>query len=496
MQQESFVGVSMGMMLHADNELMKWWHWIVGGLLIFSLTTSCLDEAEIGPDGQNPGWPSETSFLFDKQSVPEIVIEVSVEEWNKLLSYFDQNPDNEHCVVSRFVMRKDHKEYVVDSVGLRLRGNTSRRRPEGSTGGVHQAVGADWNHASFGVKFSEYKKKQEFAGTDRVNLKWFKDDAAYVREIYCYDLFERFGVWTAPRSSYCRLTISVSGDPKPAYFGVYQLLEAVNKQFVKDRTGNKQFISKEGYVWKCSYGADLKNGAGFANLMGVEEVNLNAALSKNYVYDLKTNEKELELAKAQFVGFINQLNALNGTAFRQWIATTMDVDLFLKTYAVNVMVGMWDDYWNNKNNYYFYFDANQKAYFIPYDYDNTLGTSLLMENSGTRNLLQWGSSPNRPLILKILEIPEYKARYQEYIRMLAHADNDLFDPQKSMTRIRNWQNQIAPYVFNDTGEDLYLIDQPASWGNCSFYRLRSGNALGGAQGDANFFSSKVQSISF
>ena len=49
---------------------------------------------------------------------------------------------------------------------------------------------------------------------------------------------------------------------------------------------------------------------------------------------------------------------------------------------------MWDDYWFNKNNFYFYFDSNGKFYFIPYDYDNTLGTSSGM-NSGTQDMLNW-----------------------------------------------------------------------------------------------------------
>ena len=40
----------------------------------------------------------------------------------------------------------------------------------------------------------------------------------------------------------------------------------------------------------------------------------------------------------------------------EWFISNMDVDLFLKTYAANVILGMWDDYWTNMNNYYFYFD--------------------------------------------------------------------------------------------------------------------------------------------
>ena len=68
--------------------------------------------------------------------------------------------------------------------------------------------------------------------------------------------------------------------------------------------------------------------------------------------------------------------------------TAMDVPLLLKTYAVNVAVGMWDDYWNNSNNYYFYFNPKGQFFFIPYDYDNTLGTSMdcgVIQDSGRKD---------------------------------------------------------------------------------------------------------------
>ena len=67
-------------------------------------------------------------------------------------------------------------------------------------------------------------------------LKWFKDDAMYAREVYSYDLFEKFGVWTAPQSSYCKLTIKVTGDNKAAYFGVYQLQEPVDDVYLANRS--------------------------------------------------------------------------------------------------------------------------------------------------------------------------------------------------------------------------------------------------------------------
>lgn len=228
--------------------------------------------------------------------------------------------------------------------------------------------------------------------------------------------------------------------------------------------------------------------------MGVEDVTLNPATSVFYAYDLKTREDELATGKTELTQFINDLNNKTGNDFKNWISEKMDVPFFLRTYAVSVMVGMWDDYWGNANNFYFYFAGNGKAYFIPYDYDNTLGTSLLIANSGTQDPLTWGPMDNRPLVTKILAIPEYHALYKSYITELAHSNNNYFAATKSAPRIFTWQQRIASFVPNDTGEDMLVDDKPAFWGNQPNYRLLSGNDQGGASGAANYFSSRVASL--
>ena len=68
-----------------------------------------------------------------------------------------------------------------------------------------------------------------------MNLKWLKDDATYVREMYCYDLFRRFGVWTGIDNTYCKLYLHVEGDSKETYYGVYEMLEPIDKQYLKRR---------------------------------------------------------------------------------------------------------------------------------------------------------------------------------------------------------------------------------------------------------------------
>jgi len=411
---------------------------------------------------------STLDYIYDINTIPQITLDISTVEWNKLLSYFDRNPNNEEYISTDFTFLKDGKTINLTNVGLRIRGNTSRRRPEGKTSEIHNATNPDWHHASFGLNFKKYIKGQEMAGAEKINLKWFKDDPTYVREVYCYELFERFGVWTAPQSSYCRLSIRIKEDNTTTYFGVYELLEPVDKEYLKNRPA--KFADAEGNLWKANWGADLKSTD--KSNMGIENITLTQTYTP--VYDLKTNTETLETAKNQLVDFITNLNTKTGTDLKNWVSSKMDVDLFLRTYAANVMCGMWDDYWCNKNNFYFYFDSSGKFFFIPYDYDNTLGTSGIISDSGKQDLLNWGSSSN-PMVLKIISIPEYKALYVQYIKELCNSNNDLFFVDKSIPRILNWQNMIKTFVNNDTNEDTEILDKPASWGNCSFYRLLDTN---------------------
>ncbi len=408
------------------------------------------------------------NYVYDIKGFPVINLTISTKQWNQLLSNYDKNPKNEEYIAGDFRFMKDDKTAVFDSIGIRIRGNTSRRRPEGVTGEVHNPINPDWHHASFTVKLNKFVKGQKMQGVEKINLKWFKDDGMYAREVYCYDLFERFGVWTAPQSSYCRLNIKIREDSKQVYYGVYQMVEPVDEEYLKNRS--TKFADSKGNLWKANYGADLVNTD--RSRMGLENVTLTNTYEP--VYDLKTNDKSLEAAKDQLVEFMTSFKNKNGAEFQQWLVTRMDVELFLKTYAVNVICGMWDDYWKNTNNFYFYFDSAGKFYFIPYDYDNTLGTSFIMKDSGRQDLLNWGNKNNH-LVKKIIDIPEYQTLYKSYLKTLTDPKNKLFHVDASKERILNWHKMIQKYIMNDTGEDMVLKDEPASWGNCDFYRLLESN---------------------
>ena len=456
------------------------------GKIIYEKAVTAVDSVTFGQDNQLPDQQHNYDYLFDLKALPEIRITVSVKDWNQFLQNFQDNPANDLYVPAQFDMLKGTDSWHRDSVGLRPRGNTSRRCAEEAA--VH-SKSSSWIPAHFGVKFTEYDSGERFFGVDRLIFKFFKDDPAFCREVFCYDLFHRFGAWTAPYASYCRFSIFVQGDAKPVYLGVYEMVENPRKGWLDDRLKDGKLPDTEGNLWKCAYGANLSDSN--AALMSVED----------NVYTLKTNKTAIADAQKELQNFINGLRSKTdgSAALKTWLEQNMDVDLFLRVYAVNVVVGMWDDYWINNNNYFFYFDSNHKFYFIPFDYDNTLGTSSIITNSGTQNPLYWGErDESRMLVKKVLSVKEYENKYVSYLKQLVSSD-DLMSEAGSKQRIQGWHSMISPYIANDTRTDDIMSrhsigDEPAYWGNCSFYRLLSGNAEGGSNGNANFFSTKAKTI--
>ena len=456
-----------------------------------------IEKEEEGPEGDEPnkedGDNDPTAirheglqYVWDENVIPEITMTVPLDEWNRLLSLFDANPNNKDYVRCDITYKKGEEITEIKDAGIRLRGNTSRRRPEGSTGEMHQANSTDWRHCHFGVNLRKFNKDndeikvKETKGIRKFNLKWFKDDACYVRELFCYDLFRRAGIWTAAHDVYCRLWIHVEGDSKPAYYGVYEMIEPYDNKYLEKR--EHLFGSSDGNLWKCSYDshgpADLRN----ANANMAEDNDRD-----DFTYELKETGGDFAQAKDQLQDFILKLNGKGKDSFYKWIKEVCDVEFLLKTYAVNVAVGMWDDLWNNGNNYYLYFTTldkyDYKVFLIPYDYDNTLGTANGYDPA-KQDPYNWGD--RGILIERLMEFEEFRNIYRDELKRLVDPANVLMDATSSMARIADWQSRIQAYISNDTGEDMQIEDRPASWGNIGDYNLMTL--------DNNYFTVKAQTI--
>ena len=224
---------------------------------------------------------------------------------------------------------------------------------------------------------------------------------------------------------------------------------------------------------------------------------------ETFTYDYKGDNK-LADGKPQLLAFMEELNNLptcNGNSsaddiqkVKDFYTNKMDGDLFLRTYAINVILGMNDDYWVNNNNFYFYFDTDGKAYFIPYDYDNILGVSCVSNfDVGTKNPMEWGSltDEQHPLIQKILNVPEYMDLYKSYLDLYSN-EQSYFDDDKSIAQITNWQSMIQNYInspdleYKDTTS--VIEDKVADWSSTFVdYKIYT-------PGDLNYFTVRQKAI--
>ena len=485
----------------------------------------------------NPSYDSRTKALdsiFNPDELGEMVLVIDRSEWNKHLEYCDIDIGHEESVIAKgFYFAKDSKQWFFKDVGFRIRGNTSRRKPQDSAGNYIQS--------HFAIDFEEWLTDEDKAANlDKklaksmrgVMLKRFKDDATYSREVYGYNLFRKNKIWIAPRAAYTTLKIQIvddldldkDGDIKEfetVNYGVYGMIEEIKKRFLAERTekqGGGNFVGNNGNLWKCTWKGCKPNFVkNEANSIGEEKVEPIKDSSgkvvqfdkEEFTYDYK-GDNTLAEGKTQLLAFMEELNNLPNCSesssasdiqkVKDFYTNKMDGDLFLRTYAINVILGMNDDYWVNNNNFYFYFDEELdgvcKAYFIPYDYDNILGVSCVGDfDVGTKNPMEWGSLTDgqHPLIQKILNVPEYMQAYKTYLDLYSN-EQSYFDDDKSIAQITNWQSMIQNYInspdlkYKDTTSSFE--DKVADWcrDNCDVdYKIYTPSSL-------NYFTVRQKAI--
>lgn len=431
--------------------------------------------------------------IFALDALPVVTLEIKVAEWNRLLEAFDAAPDVNFWIPGDFVFggNRHIPSQRVPNVGLRVRGNSSRNRPEGNAGEPHNPVHPVWRQASFALQFGRNVSGQRFEGLSRLDLKFIREDPARIREVYSFDLYQEAEVYSGPLMSMCRFYINIiDGVSKPAYFGIYKLKEFIENDYVDARKtyfGDDQSGSHIPFLWKGDNGAALNNYDP-------------AVIQDRDIYDLRTNTSSRAIANAQLTTFVRNLVTLEGEALKTWANSTMDVKLLLKSYLINVICGNMDDYWSNANNFNFYFNTHGNFFFIPNDFDTTLGTGWGID-AGKQDIFHWGN-PSHPLIRKLLTVSDFFHMYISAFYELTNTNNGPFHVSRSIPRIEKWYALIKPYIWDDTihfgcqNDDAGCIlqpqhenyqtpfeDRPAWWtsgGNNPDYRLLE-------RGDNNFF---------
>jgi len=282
-----------------------------------------------GLSAQNAG-----NNIFDSSVLHEINMTFAEEDYWEILnqnfgSGFDPSVSVEYLMASVTIDGE-----TVDSIGIRFKGFTSA---SAST------------KKPFKFDFNEFVRGKRFDGLRKLNLNNGTGDPGLQRDVICYDLMNRSGV-AAPRTSFAR--VSINGE----FFAVYQVIEQVDKEFLKNNFSNAK--------------GNLFKNKGWYNFeyFGTE--------AEEYrVMELKTNEEGDDYNG--LIGLVDVLNNASDEAFPEAIEEVFNVDLYLKTLAVDVATDNWDSNLEHGRNWYMYEDTTTGVFhWIPWDYNFALNSGF------------------------------------------------------------------------------------------------------------------------
>ena len=119
----------------------------------------------------------------------------------------------------------------------------------------------------------------------------------------------------------------------------------------------------------------------------------------------------------------------------------------------------------------FYIDENVVLHFIPFDTDNTLGTSLIVPDVGEQDPFEFGLPANAPpLVSKVLAVERFRQEFAGYLSELVEG-SDLMVQDYAVEWIQHAHTLIEDHLDNVTGDNERIIDRPATWANQDDYRL-------------------------
>ncbi|PYQ52057.1 MAG: hypothetical protein DMF78_11980 [Acidobacteria bacterium] len=262
--------------------------------------------------------------IFDQTRLHEVAIVMDPNDWTSLQRDFLSN----QYYAANFSVDGE----VLQQVGVRSRG-------KGSRSPIKPGLLIDTN---------KYVANQEFHGVKKLILANAVQDNTFMKPPLAFATFEAMGI-PAPQISYARVTVN------GAFWGVYWLIENVDKNFLQARIGEK-----DGNLYKLEYVEDYRFTDKGSDPRGY--------------YPIFKPESPSDPDGSGLVKFVQTANSAPEAGFVAAIAPFRDVDRFVTYIAVENAIAEQDGLLGQQgmNNFYMYqLAGTTKFIFIPWDKDNT-----------------------------------------------------------------------------------------------------------------------------
>ncbi|MFC2132536.1 CotH kinase family protein, partial [Bacteroidota bacterium] len=356
-------------------------------------------------NGQNIN--PDAGFVFNDKVVSRIDIFIEPLDLDAIFS----NPALNTEYPARFTFNNGKEAETVDSVGFRLRGNTSRLSKK----------------KSFKISFNSFVKGQKFHGLEKMNINGEHNDPSIIRSKLCWNICRDMNI-PAARANHVELYINNE------YYGIYINVEHIDEEYV-----NKRFGNNDGNLYKCLWPAPL-------TYLGDDQNLYKYSVNGRRGYELKINTETDDYS--DLAHFIDVLNNTSDEELPCELEKVINVNSLIKAIAVDVFIGNWDGPLYNQNNFYLYKNAETGLFeFIPYDLDNTMGIDWYNIDWALRDIYNWSpQNEQRPLYTKIISNEKYKEEFSYYLKYLV---DNIVRPDAFFIETDRIKDMISPVVIDD-----------------------------------------------
>lgn len=370
------------------------------------------DAGGIGPDASDidagPSY-SDGDWLFEDERILRVEIEVPPAAWDTLRF---QTRNVLEILGETCGQEPAPPAFTYVKAKVTIEGETFEEvgiRKKGFLGSLNS------DKPSLKVKLQEYLPDQTLSGVKRFTLNNTIQDPSYVNQCLGYKLFRDAGI-PAPRCNFA--TVSVNG----VEMGVYTHVESVKKPFLRMHFGNDT-----GNLYEATL-SDFRDGW-------------------TGTFDKKTNEADL--GRSDISEMVAALT-LDGDAMRSALEPLVNLEAYMKFWAVETLVAHWDGYAGNSNNYFIYDDAATDQFnFMPWGADQLFSdTPDSIVASRSRSVLP----------RKLLQHDPSRA---EYIAAMSSILDTVWDDDEVLAEITRMESLIRAHVLSaELGEfdaDLALL---------------------------------------
>ncbi len=316
----------------------------------------------------------ESDALFARDALRDVRITLPADDWERLRHETRTMRDifgAEECATAPVEHPYTWYTATVSVDGLRLSNVAVRKK------GFLGSVVAD--KPSLKIKFDRDLPAQRMFGMRRMTLNNANVDPGLVRQCLVYDLFRAAGV-VAPRCNFA--SVRVNGRS----YGVYVHLESIKKPFLARHFSDDGGTLYEGT--RADFRADW-------------------AVS----FEQKTNAERDD--RADIAALVAALDAPDVELMAR-LEPLVDLESFYRFWAMEALVGHWDAYANNRNNYYVYQDPeSERFHFIPWGVDGSLRRHEISGQGSPASV-----SARAHLARRLYLHPQGRARYVATMELL------------------------------------------------------------------------------